>query len=497
MRFIPFTLAMLVGLSCGGSTPLVTAQTPPAGSAPGPESKPSTDASAPKTVPAKVESIQVVVSLNGVLVPTHYHEIMIEPQKATQFEVEEVVAHGQQVAAGDVLIRFNSSKLDQAIAEQETALALLELGLQENQHELALAQERLPLDTERLEITRRRADEDYRRYQEVDHPFARKAADVYLKGAENNLEYNAEELKQLEQMYKADDLTEETEEIVLKRARNDFERAGFYFEQSKKEFAETTNVTLPREAHERMTGHRLSELEYKRAALGLPLEMRRRETNLAKLKLEFEKASRELAEYRADRERLVIKAPAPGTIYYGRMRDGKWPAAADATQRLRPHGNVDPYDVFMTIVDNSSLAVTAQVGEAALAQIRQGMAGRLIPTSRPETRIPVKISRISDIPMSDGQYSGVLDLTGGAPRDLVAGMTGTVKLVTYRNAQAVVVPAKAVFADEDDDTRHFVYVLGPDQKPSRRECVKGVTVDERTEIVSGVAAGEAILENKP
>ena len=43
-------------------------------------------------------------------------------------------------------------------------------------------------------------------------------ANFSVKSADNMLAYEKEELRQLEKMYKADDLVEETEEIVLKRA---------------------------------------------------------------------------------------------------------------------------------------------------------------------------------------------------------------------------------------------------------------------------------------
>jgi len=54
------------------------------------------------------------------------------------------------------------------------------------------------------------------------------------------------ELHELEKMYKADDLTEETEEIVLKRQRNSVEFAQFSLDNAKLDSEEMTKVRIPR-----------------------------------------------------------------------------------------------------------------------------------------------------------------------------------------------------------------------------------------------------------
>ena len=54
-----------------------------------------------------------------------------------------------------------------------------------------------------------------------------------VKKAKDYLEYQKEELRQLEKMYGADDLTEETEEIVLKRQRDAVELAIFSLQRAR------------------------------------------------------------------------------------------------------------------------------------------------------------------------------------------------------------------------------------------------------------------------
>ena len=60
-----------------------------------------------------------------------------------------------------------------------------------------------------------------------------KSAEFMVKYYDFMLNYEQDELTQLEKMYEADDLTEETEEIVLKRQRNSVEFAEFSLESAR------------------------------------------------------------------------------------------------------------------------------------------------------------------------------------------------------------------------------------------------------------------------
>ena len=104
----------------------------------------------------------------------------------------------------------------------------------------------LKMDFEDADRSDREAKEDFKRYNEIDRPMTIKSAEFMVKYYNFNLDYEKDELDQLEKMYKADDLTEETEEIVLKRQRNSVEFAEFSLENAKLNSDEMLNIRLPR-----------------------------------------------------------------------------------------------------------------------------------------------------------------------------------------------------------------------------------------------------------
>src|SRR5690606_1057126 len=90
------------------------------------------------------------------------------------------------------------------------------------------------------------ARREYKDYTQGDRDRLVKSIDLRLKSSRQQAENVREELRQLEKMYEADDLTEETEEIVLKRQRVAAEMADFMLESAKISHERTLERALPR-----------------------------------------------------------------------------------------------------------------------------------------------------------------------------------------------------------------------------------------------------------
>ncbi len=71
-------------------------------------------------------------------------------------------------------------------------------------------------------------------------------ANYQVKSANDSLAYAKEELQQLEKMYKASDLTESTEQIILKRQRDQVERGAFYLKLAEYDRDMFFKISLPR-----------------------------------------------------------------------------------------------------------------------------------------------------------------------------------------------------------------------------------------------------------
>src|SRR5207237_9387955 len=137
-------------------------------------------------------------------------------------------------------------KINLAIQELELEQHINDLAIEKAEEEMPRMEKTLKMDFADAERADKNAHEDIKRYNETDRPMAIKSAEFMVKYYNFMLDYEKDELHELEKMYKADDLTEETEEIVLKRQRNSVEFAEFSLRQAKIESDEMINVHIPR-----------------------------------------------------------------------------------------------------------------------------------------------------------------------------------------------------------------------------------------------------------
>ena len=121
-------------------------------------------------------------------------------------------------------------RLDKQIKEAEIELRLAQLKLDDDEYAHEQFLETQKLDRAAAELARKKAQQDYDNFVQVDRERQIKSAAYNLKSSQSTLENAKEELEQLEQMYKEDDLTEESEEIVLKRAKQSVEFAEYRLE---------------------------------------------------------------------------------------------------------------------------------------------------------------------------------------------------------------------------------------------------------------------------
>ncbi len=217
---------------------------------PGASASPSSAAGKPATATAKVEKgpLKIEVVLTGVFEAQRMTEVSIRPKAwALPLLVERAVELGTPVKKGDILVELNREKIDKAIEDAEVENTLSELALKQADEELPILEKALPVDLAAAERTKTQADEDLKRFLEIDKPHSIKSADFSVKRSNEYLEYAKEELRQLEKMYRSKDLTEETEEIILRRQRFQVENSEFGLKESELHRDQTLKVDLPRQ----------------------------------------------------------------------------------------------------------------------------------------------------------------------------------------------------------------------------------------------------------
>jgi multidrug efflux pump subunit AcrA (membrane-fusion protein) len=193
---------------------------------------------------------------------------------------------------------------------------------------------------------------------------------------------------------------------------------------------------------------------------------------------------------------MEIKAPIDGVVYYGRCARGKWMALSVET--LRRGAPILPNDVVMTIVQTRPLMIRTTVPESQLQRVRAGLNAVVQPAGFAGLKLSAVVHQVGTFPMGASGFDCRLTVSSeGLSSAIVPGMTCELKIIACKKADALTVPPKAVFTEEFDPAKQYVYLVGKDGKPQKREVVLGERNDKQVEVLQGLAPSDEILTEKP
>jgi multidrug efflux pump subunit AcrA (membrane-fusion protein) len=483
-------VALAVGVD-GAGAPRARAQEPAK-----PAAEKAPDAKPVDTVTAEKGRFEVAFESKGDFEPVDATVVQHKPEQWAQpLEIVRIVPHGTRVNAGDVLVEFDTEKLDRAIADLELDLAIGEKTLEIARRELPVTEALQPLELAETERDTLVATEDLARFLAVGRTLAEDSARFRLKGSEEQLKYSREELRQLEKMYKDKDLTEETEEMILQRTRFDVESGEFNLRRAGVDTDTALTLEVPRKEAALKDAAEKAKLvlEKTRATSALALEQKR--LALKKAERDRVEALRKMRDLQQDRAGMPLKAPRSGIVYYGKQHDGAWTTAAVAAKAAVGQG-VPLGDLVFTVVDPERVAFRVKVDEKDLHLLAPGLKGRVELSGFPDAEGAVTLESATLVPRDgkvDARFAVTVPAGGVKP---LPGMTGNARCQVYARPDAVTLPASAVFRDEDG--RKIVWLPGKDgAAPEKRVVKTGRSSGGKTEILEGIAAGDVVRSNRP
>jgi membrane fusion protein, heavy metal efflux system len=172
--------------------------------------------------------------------------------------------------------------------------------------------------------------------------------------------------------------------------------------------------------------------------------------------------------------RAVVRAPFDGVV---------------ASRSHQPGDLVDPGapEPILRVVDPSRLQIEAAVPAADLGRIASGSPARVRGASFPPEQARV-VARPAAVDPATG--TAQVRLAFIAPTRLPVGLAVEVEIDGEEHPAAVLVPAEAVV---QEGAKSFLFTVDGQKKAHRREVRVGIVAGGRAEILSGIAAGEAVV----
>jgi HlyD family secretion protein len=457
------------------------------------------EAKKPKPFTVESKPLKIEQTLEGIFVASEMEEVPLRPDVWSRYNVVEAVPHGTEVKKGDVLVRFDSEDIDEKLAEDTIDQRLSELALMQAEEEAPRDEKLLKLAYESAKRAHDQLVEDHKYYVETDRPFAERIATYRFDSAKEDLASQEEELTQLKKMYEADEITEETEEIVLRRQEFEVSTAKLMMELQTANRDYTMQVSLPRNDIYYTTALEQSKLALEQAKTAMELGTTRGKYDLEKKRAARTRSVQANAKLLGDKSLMEIKSPTDGTVYYGRCVSGQWAEIGSMTAKLVPYSMIPPNSVLMTVVKQRPLYVLTSVGEKEIIEYKKGLEATITPVADDKLELKAKITKLPHVPGGGKKFELQLDLDKtDLPEWLVAGMSGAVKVVTYDKKDALLVPTDMIQTDKDDEKIKYVMRLsGDDEEPVRREVKLGKTKDKMVEVLSGLKEGDKIVKEEP
>jgi multidrug resistance efflux pump len=318
------------------------------------------------------------LDLEGTLVPADAAAIALWPERyREELLVLEAVAHGSFVNQGDVLLRFDTDRIDEQIRQEEFELEQAKQKLARSEEENRIQQEASRDELARAEREAEWAARRLQGYLDKERGFTLESIRLNEQTQQNWISDQKDELEQLEKMYREDELVDATEEIVLKRSRRDLgastARAALGHQQNEHTIA--LAEAIKQQGLELDAAQKRAALE--RQVRSAALAQAARDEAVARARFDLARQQQRLEELKRDRQLLAVRAPRTGLLLHGDAE------AAPGSALLERGSRPGLFKTILTVADPDALLVIVNVPEPSLASARSGTAAKVTVPAAP------------------------------------------------------------------------------------------------------------------
>ena len=359
------------------------------------------------------------VKIPGVFEATTSYEVTADNEQLTDLTIERIVPHGTVVKKDESLVWFDAEAMSEKLTAAEIEMELAKLTLKADKFAAEQAAKRRALDKAAAKRTLDAAQQEYDNYQKVDRERELKQANFSLESAKFSLESAKEEYKQLEQMYKEDGLTEESEKIVLRRAKRSVDSATFSLEGRKISTERAIKQTIPKKDKDQEDTLARAVMAFEKANLDLEIEEQKAELELRPKQTKFDKQLKDFERLREERKRVVLKSAGDGIFLHGQLTRGK---LGPKPIELKKGDKATGKQVLGIVADPTKLQIRVDLPEDKLSLMREGLSCEIVPKSMPQMSLKGIVKSVGTIPYANGKFDCVVTVTGNAPSEIVPGM---------------------------------------------------------------------------
>lgn len=434
----------------------------------------------------KKGELRITLRREGTFVPADPVELKFWPEAYEgTARIEEIVKNGKPVKKGDVLLRLDKEPIEDLIRTKELDLKAAKLQLEDARVAFTMLDLQMKLALTTAENQSNWSKKNLDQYIRVEVPLGEDEHQHKRQTTVDYIQDQKEEIEQLGKMYSEDELTEETEEIVLRRAKRRLQRSITGLELQDRRRKYTVEIQRPQKLDEMNLDVRSKEQSLEKLRTTQRNQKDLKEIELRKTEISVENQTREFAKLRRDLKRFVITAPSDGIVYHGQ-------ADAETPKTFKVKDTCTPYTTFLTVAKPGEVKAKCMIDEKDIFRLKPNMPVKVKPVALPDVEFSGLLEPLDLLPGKNNQWEAIVKLQDTAVR-LIPRMKCKVEISLQTLKNALLVPNTAVFEKQG---KRICYVKKGDEHEVRQVQV-GKSDAENTEIKKGLKVGEQILLKEP
>ena len=386
------------------------------------------------------------------------------------------------VKKGDILLEIDPAAMKRTLAAAENELLAAKASFDKATADAKVSEQVDIMNLRQQQANLKEAEDNVKWFETVDGPQAMKIAEMQVVMAKNQVNDEQDEIDQLKKMYKSEELTNATADIVVRRALRQLEMSRVGFTMTEERADKNKKFTFPLTKQRVYDG--LESAKYQFAYFQTSQQQTKvlRKTGMAAVVAALDAATLKLQELKSDADKLVVRAPHDGVVGYGQVVNGAWSGGDARAMRVGEH--VTAQTVLMTLWHPGRLQLALDLPEAKFFAIAAGQKASVSPVAFPELKYEGGCDPHVAAGSSTGNYTMTV-ATGSVDPRLLPGMKAQIHMDVTLADSVVLAPLTAV-------SNSTVSVKTPAGIVTRH-VMTGRSDAKSVEILSGLRDGDEVL----
>ena len=489
MKLLAVTLVLLPLIPSGFSAS-PSAVAPPPSTQPVVKPSPTTQPSG-GVISVHRGTLSAVVDAQGYFEPIDPFEVRFRPKVYTgELTITSIVPDGSTVKQGDTILELDPVQIDKALAAAENEDLAAHAGLTRMEADTKLGEDQDALALKMQTDATKQAQDAVRWFENVDGPHMLLNADLGLKYAKATVDDQQDELDELKKMYKSDDLSTDTADIVVKRSVRALEMSKASYQMEKERVEKIKTYIYPAQKQRVIDAAKQAEQQLDGIKIAQAQTKVLRETNLKNGQAGTLAVDEKFKQLKGDRAQFTFKAPADGIVAYGQFSGGAFQGSDPRSLKVGEH--IAPNQIVMTFYTPGKLRVRVDLPETKFFLIHAGTKVHLTPAAFSDMKMEGTCDACPALPTISPQ--GPVFATTISPSEvdakLVPGMRVNLHADASEAENVLLVPNSAI-------RDGAVWRRTRDGQAEKQPVVVGKSDGKQTEIKQGLKENDDVYVEAP